>query len=693
MKINNKNILLCNCEKTMDIDGGKLCTALGETDPLKIHTNLCRSELAVFNQALESDEPLLIGCTQEAPLFRELAEEVSSPADLSFVNIRERAGWSEAKAKTLPKIAALLKEAAYEVKPAGITAIQSDGICLVYGSGQDAFDVAHRLNDRLSVTLLLKDSDDIVPPAVATFPIFRGEITAAKGHFGEFEITVNKYAATVPSSKGSLEFQMARDGAASHCSMIFDMTGDAPMLPSPERRDGYFHVDPSQPGAVAKAMFDISDLVGEFEKPIYVTYDPGICAHSRSNKVGCNLCLDICPASAIEPDGDNVVIDPVICGGCGSCSSVCPTGAVSYDFPARVSLIERAQILLQTYYAAGGKNPHLFIHDESYGSELISMMARFGRGLPANVIPFGVNEITQIGHEFLSSCLAFGASRVVFLVNQKRRDEMDGLFAQVELTNAIVKSMGYGDDDRIVMIDEHDPDSVEEQLYRQHKQTELKPQNFAVVGNKREIARTAFLKLNENAPSPQEHILLEAGAPFGRIVIDTDKCTLCQACIGSCPADALSDNPDRPEVRFLEAACVQCGLCRSTCPENVITLEPRLNLTKDAMTATVLHGEDPFECIRCGKEFGTKSSVEHIISVLAGKHAMYGDDASTNLIKMCDDCRVLEQMENPQADEPMKMGERPRVRTTEDYISAEKSLDDDNEDTRLSAQDFLSDKD
>ncbi len=693
MKIENKNILICNCEKTMDIDGGKLCSALGQTNPLKVHSNLCRSEIAVFNTAVESDEPLLIACTQEAPLFRELAEENSSPADLSFVNIRERAGWSEAKSKTLPKIAALLKEAAYDVKPAGITAIKSDGICLVYGSGQDAIDVAHRLSARLSVTLLLKNSDDIVPPAVSGFPIYRGEIVAAQGHFGEFEITVNKYAATVPSSRDSLEFQMERDGVVSNCSLIFDMTGEAPMLPSPERRDGYFHVDPALPGAVAQAMFDISDLVGEFEKPIYVTYDDSICAHSRSNQVGCNLCLDICPASAIEPDGDNIIIDPIICGGCGSCSSVCPTGAASYDYPNRVSLIERAQVLLQTYYAAKGKDPVLFIHDESYGSELISMMARFGRGLPANVIPFGINEITQVGHEFLSSCLAFGATKIMFLVNHKRRDEMDGLFAQANLTNAIIKAMGYSDDDRVVMIDEHDPDSVEQQLYNNHKQSSLKPQNFAVVGTKREIARTAFLKLNESAPSPQEHIMLEAGAPFGRIVIDTEKCTLCQACIGSCPADALSDNPDRPEVRFLEAACVQCGLCRSTCPENVITLEPRLNLTKDAMTATVLRGEDPFECIRCGKEFGTKSSVEHIISVLAGKHAMFSDEASTNLIKMCDDCRVLEQMENPQGDEPMKMGQRPRVRTTDDYISAEKDLGDDDDEARLSAEDFLSDKD
>ncbi len=675
----------------MDIDGAKLCKALGSNEKIEVHTNLCRTGIPSFNQALEIDEPLLIACTQEAPLFRELAEEASHEAALRFVNIRERAGWSSAKSKATAKIAALLKEAAFDRKPAGSTAIQSDGVCLVYGKGEEALEVASSLASRLSVTLLLKESDDVVPPSVSALPIYRGEIVGVKGHLGDFEIVVNKYAPVVPSSKTSLQFQMERDGASSQCSLIFDMTGDLPLVASPERRDGYFQVDPAKPGAVAQAMFDISDLVGEFEKPIYVTYNDAICAHSRSSQTGCSLCLDICPASAIEPDGDKVRIDPVICGGCGSCSAVCPTGAVSYDYPDRVNLIGRVQSLLQGYNAAKGKNPVLFIHDESYGSQAIAMMSRFGRGLPANVIPFGVNEITQIGHDFLSSALAFGAQKIYFLVNQERRNELDGLIDQVDLTNAILTAMGYGDEARVSLIDEHNPDRVEDLLYETIDLAKLAPQNFEVAGGKRDIARTAIVKLNENAPQTQEQIPLPAGAPYGRISINTDGCTLCLACIGACPVDALAGNPDQPEVRFTEAACVQCGLCRTTCPENVITLSPGLNLSKDAMMVETLHSEEPFECIRCGKDFGTKSTVEHILSVLGGKHTMFADDASQNLIKMCDDCRVIEQMENP-ADEPMRGGPRPKIRTTEDYIAAEADLGAENDADRLSAEDFLSDK-
>ena len=52
----------------------------------------------------------------------------------------------------------------------------------------------------------------------------------------------------------------------------------------------------------------------------------------------------------------------------------------------------------------------------------------------------------------------------------------------------------------------------------------------------------------------------------GAIAIDTEGCTLCLACVGACPTGALQDNPDMPQLRFQEDACIQCGLCRNTCP-------------------------------------------------------------------------------------------------------------------------------
>ena len=91
----------------------------------------------------------------------------------------------------------------------------------------------------------------------------------------------------------------------------------------------------------------------------------------------------------------------------------------------------------------------------------------------------------------------------------------------------------------------------------------------------------------------------------------------------------------------------------------------------------MLKEEEPFACIRCGKEFGTKSSIDRIMGMLAGKHSMFSDSASAELIQMCDNCRIEHQANS--ANDPFAAGERPRIRTTQDYINAGKqgaSIDD-----------------
>src|SRR5690606_15981339 len=126
-------------------------------------------------------------------------------------------------------------------------------------------------------------------------------------------------------------------------------------FPAAEKRDGYLRADPGDPAAVQRALFDIADLVGDFDKPRYVKFRAELCAHSRSRKTGCTRCLDVCPTGAIASAGDVVEIDPLVCAGCGSCASVCPTGAATYQFPATESVFERLRTLLGAYGDAGGE--------------------------------------------------------------------------------------------------------------------------------------------------------------------------------------------------------------------------------------------------------------------------------------------------------------------------------------------------
>ena len=77
--------------------------------------------------------------------------------------------------------------------------------------------------------------------------------------------------------------------------------------------------------------------------------------------------------------------------------------------------------------------------------------------------------------------------------------------------------------------------------------------------------------LSEVITRAEKVLALPAGAPFGTLLVDKARCTLCKACIGACPESALLDAPDTPSLRFIEWNCVQCGLCANTCPEDAIT--------------------------------------------------------------------------------------------------------------------------
>jgi ferredoxin len=85
---------------------------------------------------------------------------------------------------------------------------------------------------------------------------------------------------------------------------------------------------------------------------------------------------------------------------------------------------------------------------------------------------------------------------------------------------------------------------------------------------------------------------------------------------------------------------VQCGVCVKTCPENAITLEPRLLLTAQRKEARVINEAQPYQCVRCSKPFGTLKAIESMLGKLAG-HAMFQGEA-LNRLKMCGDCRVID---------------------------------------------------
>lgn len=652
----------------MPVDNKAISKALGYDDTLPVYSALCTSQQAELAEHLDRlDGPAIIGCTQFTHLFAALAEDAGKPEPIT-VNIRENAGWSEEAKDSAAKMSALLGSADDTAQDTRLLSLTSHGRCLIYGGGEQGLALGKALSAQLGVTVMLEHGQTDFMMESFGFTVASGTIKKAQGAFTQFELTIDNFAELSPASRSEMIFSSLSHGVETGCDILIDLTGGTPLFTGWKKRDGYFRADANDLIKIEDIKSKAADMIGEFEKPLYVKFDENLCAHQRNKLNGCSRCLDVCPAGAISSAGDIVSIDPHICGGCGMCGAVCPSGAAQTHLPAIDSILGQIDRLARLFKNAGGAQPSLLLYDTGYGEEVIEALARFDKGLPASVIPFGMHSVGRVGHDMLLGAMSSGFGKIMILAHPEKGDETSSILSQIELAEALSGGISIHAENRFKLIQETDPQEIATLLWADDALPAFTPAPIVALGSPRSITRTVMrgmAKANGIAYDTLA-IPLPQGAPYGTVDIDTQKCTICLSCVGACPAGALQDNPDAPQLLFREDACVQCGICAVTCPEKAVTLVPQLNLSDDAMATELVTEDEPFHCTSCGKAFGTTRSIETIMERLSG-HSMFADEGRLDMLKMCEDCRVDAIFS--QDDKMLNVGERKKPRTTDDYLN------------------------
>jgi ferredoxin len=491
----------------------------------------------------------------------------------------------------------------------------------------------------------------------------------------------------VCEAAGAIDFGRAARETTESFDLVLDLRS-APAFTQHAPPQGYFHV-PSQgfdtsarTGLLFDAVLKLRDLVGDFDKPKFFHYKPKLCAHSRNEQIGCTACIDVCSAKAIRSDaslkgktstapqrrnlaesvtpvvggqGGGVAVNPHLCIGCGACTTVCPSGALAYATPNTVNQGKVLRTMLSTYAKAGGKNAALLIHSQGAGTRLVDELGRAARtdksvhGVSARVLPLAVWHTASIGIDLWLAAIALGASDVWVLATDEEAPEYRvALREQMAVAQAVLAGLGYAGT-HLRLIDANDARALDAALQTPPSQAVSRAATLSPQADKRATLDLALDHLMTHAPKASESIVLPAaGSPWGTLALDKDKCTMCLSCVGACPEAALADNPEAPQLRFIEKNCVQCGLCVTTCPEDALALEPRLWLAdggKARKQLRVLNEAQPYACIKCGKPFGTQKGIEQMIVKLAG-HSMF-QGAAAERLKMCGDCRVIDIHTNP----------------------------------------------
>ncbi|GEN26623.1 formate hydrogenlyase subunit 6 [Halovibrio variabilis] len=525
--------------------------------------------------------------------------------------------------------------------PANVT-YHSRGHALLIGTQADIHPAARALQGRglASLTLLVIDPDansldsDPVDPHGANEPLIIQTLSREQlgqlrinGYLGAFSVQLDDGEAPLELARALIErdgFDLILDLAATTHTQRWE-------LPPP----GYVVMQWQNVEQRSDTLDDFVGLVGEFDKPRYFQVNSDICAHSTSGNIGCTRCLDVCPADAISSiQGrieSHIEIDPFLCQGVGSCTSACPTGAIEFRLPETRRQQDTLSAWLGAYREAGGQVPVLrFITHDSQDAERAT-----GRVPAGHVIDVPLEELGAAGHDQWLTALAAGAAEVRIQLHPDMPARLSAFLTdQVAQAQTLLDALGL-DRARVTLIDVADT-AARDALPALTPLTDA-PLNLPEPEKRARLNRV-LARLAELGVPSGERVAMPAGAAYGAIEVDRDACTLCHACVSNCPTPALKSGSDQPALSFLEADCVQCGLCEQACPENAITLVPGFLAEGARETRHICHEEAAFECVNCGKPFATVSTVATIKEKLAN-HPYFAGEAMIRL-EMCEDCRV-----------------------------------------------------
>jgi hypothetical protein len=158
-----------------------------------------------------------------------------------------------------PVMSALQAAAAVPMPDVPFIHIDSFGTILVYGRDEMAIEAGELLKEHLDVTVLITPPAGIDRSGTTDFPVVKGKLAAATGHFGAFDLVIDDFSEPKPALGDASPYGPPRNGAQSRCDIILDLSGGSPLFSAADLRDGYLRVDPGNRSAMIEAVLKARD--------------------------------------------------------------------------------------------------------------------------------------------------------------------------------------------------------------------------------------------------------------------------------------------------------------------------------------------------------------------------------------------------------------------------------------------------
>jgi ferredoxin len=508
-------------------------------------------------------------------------------------------------------------------RPTSQVFYQSQGCALILSDAAFVFKAAAKLRDFFEIVFISNEVSSRKRTPLGVRAV-QGRVVELSGYLGRFRVVVedesggrNNLRDVCPNRSGFFDF-------------VIDLMHE-PVLDVEVPPLGYLRIS-SEDDNLEAALRPLPQLTGEVSKPKYFRFDAGLCAHRRRQITGCERCLQVCPTGAITSGGDFVAIDPYLCQGCGTCAGVCPTGAVTYTDPPPAVLLERITDVLTAALAAGASGQQ---------GATITLVCRDGTDTGSakrsdNEIRIEVGSVGATGLPVWLTGLAQGASTVVIAVDDKTpRSVIRTLEQQIALAQTLLS--GMGEVAARVQLSGLSPEGSVASVKSEFGATTALEKTSYVSGRDALLrALDALVAGSREDPAPVD---LPSGAPFGAVGVDARRCTMCQACASLCPTSALRGDANGTELHFVEASCIQCGVCERGCPEDAITLRARFEYNRERRCAErILNRVEAARCAQCGQPYLPLQLLRTIERRMAASETTGA--ALREIVRICPTCRA-----------------------------------------------------
>ena len=346
-------------------------------------------------------------------------------------------------------------------------------------------------------------------------------------------------------------------------------------------------------------------------------------------------------AARSAPTGDQVKVEAHLCAGCGGCATVCPSGAMSYAYP-KVPDLGSALEDRARHVSGGGRQGCL--HAVPRRRRPARCFA-YGRKGARACRRASFRWSASTSHRSAStSCSARWPTARGRLACSSTEKVAEGYVAalkkQMGYAQAIVNALGYARHGISLVIEKPATDAVE----LEPAATVAKRGDASTCRREAHHARfRASTTCAAGKPRSSRRSLCPPGAPFRRAEWSTS-IPARSARPASAPARVGAARRHRDAGAALHRAQLRAvRAVRRDLPGERDHAGAAACSESAAKQPVTLNEAEPFNCVRCGKPFGTRADGgEHARQ--ARRHSMFA--GGMRRLQMCGDCRVVDMMEN-----------------------------------------------